>query len=97
MQQPPCAVVKGFCPHSIAAEAQRTQEFAGKASHRARNTPLTSEASPLSMMLFRNVLQAFIRHFSGQEVGGMSTRYMRTADDKQSAHKKVFFRKIIYR
>lgn len=29
---------------------------------RAKNTPLTSEASSLSMMLCRNVLQVFIRH-----------------------------------
>lgn len=46
------------------------------------------------MTLFRNVLQAFIRHLSGQEVGGMSTPYMHTTDDKQSAHKKVYFRRV---
>lgn len=55
-----------------------------------KNTPLTSDASLLSKTLFRNVLQAFIRLLSGQEVGGMSTRYMRNADDKQSVYKKVF-------
>lgn len=84
----PCAVVKGFCACSIAAEAQRPQQFAGKVSYRAKNTPLISEASSLSMMLYRNVLQVFIRHLAVQEVGGLSTCYMCTADGKQSARKK---------
>lgn len=84
----PCAMVKGFCPCSIAAEAQGPQLFAGKVSCRAKNTPLASEASSLSMMLCRNVLQVFIRHLAVQEVGGLPTCYMCTADDKQSARKK---------
>lgn len=85
----PCALVKGFCPHSVAAEAERPQQFTGKVSCRAKNTSLTSEASSLSMMLCRNVLQVFMRPV--QEVGGLPICYMCSADDKQSAHKKMRF------
>lgn len=89
----PCAVVKGFCPHSVAAKEQKPHQFTGKVSCRAKNTPLISEASSLSMMLYRNVLQVFIRHLAVQEVGELSTCYMCSTDDNQSAHthKKDFF------
>lgn len=55
---------------------------------KAQHPPVPFKATPLSTKLLRNILKAFTRHFSGQQIGGMSKLDRCTADDK------VFFWRI---